>query len=58
MCQKEFSHKHNGIRHLKLVHCPNEKQQCSYCFVWSRNQNSLDQHIRLYHKKGLIKQKL
>ena len=58
MCQKEFSFKRSGTRHLQLVHCSNEKQQCPFCFAWSKNKNSLDQHIRLLHKKGLTKQKL
>ena len=58
MCQREFSHKHNGTRHLKLVHCSNEKQQCPFCFIWSKNKVSLSQHIRDLHKKGLTKQKL
>ena len=53
MCQREFSQKHNGVRHFKLVHCTNEKQQCKYCFVWSKNKISLDQHIRDAHRKGL-----
>ena len=53
MCQREFSQKHNATRHFKLVHCTNEKQQCKYCFVWSKNKISLDQHIRDAHRKGL-----
>ena len=56
MCQKEFSHKHNAVRHFKIMHCANEKQQCHLCFVWFKNKVCLDQHVRVAHKRGLIKQ--
>ena len=55
MCQREFSQKGTAKRHVQLVHCTNQRQQCHFCFIWRKNKVSLDQHIREVHKKGLIK---
>ena len=55
MCpgQREFSQKNNATRHFRVVHCTNERQQCKFCFKWSENKVSLDQHIRDTHRRGL-----
>ena len=53
MCQREFSQKSSASRHFRVVHCPNERQQCHLCFLWSKNQISLQQHMRDSHRKGL-----
>jgi len=53
VCQKEVSRKANALRHVSLVHCGNEKQQCYLCFKWLKNKFCLDRHMRETHRKGL-----
>ena len=55
MCQKEFSHKTSATRHLRIVHCANDRQQCHLCFVWFKNKVCLNQHVRVAHRRGLNK---
>ena len=56
ICQRDFSQKNNAIRHLKTLHCENEKQQCHICYMWSKNELSLRQHFRDAHK-GFLQSK-
>ena len=53
VCQREFSMKNNGLRHVRTVHCENEKEQCYLCLKWFKNDVSLAKHARLIHRKGV-----
>ena len=49
-CGKEFSIKHNAVRHFRDIHMENKRIECEICKQEFKNKNSLSTHIKNRHK--------
>ena len=50
LCNKEYSKKTNGRRHVKDSHSQNEKVECQICGKMYRNRRYRNDHYRTAHQ--------
>ena len=51
ICNKVTAHAGNMRQHFITHHSVGDKVHCSTCLRWFKNENSLNAHMSVYHKK-------
>lgn len=49
-CHKQYYDKSTTIRHIQMTHTESEKVYCELCNKCFKNDVSLRQHTRVFHK--------